>query len=71
MKIGACSIVTGVVAALGFTRLMVGLLYGVAAHDPAVYWGVAAMLAVVVGLASAGPALRASLVDPVTALRQE
>jgi ABC-type antimicrobial peptide transport system permease subunit len=71
IKIGAWGIAIGVVAALGFTRLMVSLLYGVTPHDPAVFWGVATTLALVVGVASAGPALRAALLDPVAALRHE
>lgn len=71
MNIGAWGIATGIVAAYGFTRLMVSLLYGVTPHDPAVFWSVAASLALVVALASLGPALRAAFVDPLTALRHE
>ncbi|HEX4809306.1 MAG TPA: FtsX-like permease family protein, partial [Bryobacteraceae bacterium] len=71
MKIGAWGIAIGIVAAYGFTRLMVSLLYDVKPHDPVVFWAVAATLSLVVALASSGPALRAALVDPLTALRHE
>jgi putative ABC transport system permease protein len=71
LRIGLWGITIGVVAASGFTRLMVSLLYGVAPHDPVVFWCVAAMLFFIVALASSGPALRAAFVDPLVALRHE
>jgi putative ABC transport system permease protein len=71
LRIGLWGIAIGVVAASGFTRLMVSLLYGVAPHDPVVFWCVAAMLFFIVALASSGPALRAAFVDPLVALRHE
>ena len=70
-KIGTLGIAIGIVAAYGFTRLMVSLLYGVKPHDPVVFWSVAATLSLVVTLASSGPALKAALMDPLTALRHE
>ncbi len=57
MKIGAWGITIGIVAAYGFTRLMVGLLYGVKPHDPVVFWSVAATLPLIVALASSGPCI--------------
>ncbi len=71
MAIGGWGIAIGIVAAYGFTHLMANLIYGVAPHDPFVFWGVAVTLALVVATASSGPALRAALVDPLTALRHE
>jgi hypothetical protein len=50
---------------------MAGLLYGVTPHDSSVFLAVALTLTITALVASWGPALRASLVDPVTALRYE
>jgi len=63
--------VIGMVTAFGFTRLMSRLLFGVSAHDPATFAGVAAVLAAVALAAAFFPALRAMRVDPATALRHE
>jgi len=61
----------GVVLALGVTRLLQGLLHGVAPADPATFAAVAVALGAVAILASAVPAWRASRVDPVVALKSE
>jgi predicted permease len=65
----AIGLVLGVVGALLMTRLMRGLLFGVAPHDPATLAGVAVMM-VLVGVAACWlPALRASRIDPAVAMR--
>jgi predicted permease len=61
----------GLAAALGLSRLMESLLYGVTAADPVTYLSVAVGLFAVAALACLVPARRASRVDPVTALRSE
>lgn len=58
-------------AAVGLTRLLRSLLFGVSPWDPATYAAVAAVLLLVAALASYLPARRASAVDPLEALRAE
>ena len=64
-------IAVGVVAALGLTRLMTTLLYGVTPTDLFTFSAVPAVLIVVALFACWLPALRASRVDPLIALRYE
>jgi putative ABC transport system permease protein len=58
-------------AAVGLTRLLQSLLFGVSPWDPLTYAAVAAILLVAAVLASYLPARRASSVDPLEALRAE
>ncbi|MFI5233130.1 MAG: ABC transporter permease [Gemmatimonadales bacterium] len=61
----------GVVAAVGLSRLMTSLLYGISPLDPATYAGVTVVLGVVALGACLVPALRAARVDPMATLRSE
>ena len=61
----------GIVGALGLSRLMKTLLYGVKPIDPLVFGGVTILLLVVAMAASYLPARRAMRVDPMIALRHE
>jgi putative ABC transport system permease protein len=59
----------GLAAAVGLTRLMAGLVYGVSTTDPLTFISLPALLGVVAFLAGLFPALRATRVDPLEALR--
>jgi ABC-type antimicrobial peptide transport system permease subunit len=61
----------GLVVSLPVARLMRGLLHGVTPADPLTFVAVALALAAVALTASMVPALRATRVDPVIALKSE
>ncbi len=71
MILAVVGVVVGLVAAVGLTRLMSSMLYGVEATDPVTVGAVAALMIAVVLVASYVPALRASRTDPLEALRFE
>jgi ABC-type antimicrobial peptide transport system permease subunit len=69
LALAGVGVVVGLAAAVGLTRLMSALLYGVAPLDPATFaaGGVAAALLALA--ASWFPARRAARVDPVETLQ--
>jgi putative ABC transport system permease protein len=71
MQLALVGVVIGVGSALGLTRLMSSLLYGVKPWDPITIVLVAVLLSGVTLLATYLPARRASRVDPMVALRYE
>ncbi len=70
MLIGV-GLAAGAVLALLLMQLVRSQLYGLNPHDPVTLAAAALVLTLASGLAGLVPALRASRVDPVTALRQE
>jgi len=64
-------IAAGAVAAVGASRLLGSMLYGVSATDPATFLMVPGMLAAVAVAASCLPAARAVRMNPVAALRHD
>ncbi len=71
MVLAGIGVAIGVAAALGLTRFMASLIYGVKTWDPLVFIIVAALLSVVSWFATYVPARRASHVDPMIALRYQ
>jgi predicted permease len=71
MTLALAGVIIGVAAALGVTRLMASLLYGVTPKDPIAMTSVALLLVGVALAATYLPARRASQMDPVESLRYE
>jgi len=67
----ALGIGAGLVAALGATRVIAAMLYGIGASDFSTYAVVIVLLGCAALLASYVPARRAMKVDPMVALRHE
>jgi putative ABC transport system permease protein len=71
MELTAAGLALGLIGAVLLTRVMSSLLFGVSATDVATFT-IVPMLLIVIGLAASYlPARRATLVDPVVALREE
>lgn len=71
LMLTSIGLIIGIAAALGVTRVMSGLLFGVTATDAASYLIIALLLIAVAFIASYVPARRAMRVDPLLALRRE
>jgi putative ABC transport system permease protein len=67
----AIGVPLGVAAALGVSRLLSMLLFGVSPRDPAIFVATIAVLSLTGMLASWVPARRATRVDPLVALRYD
>jgi len=70
-RLSGAGIGIGIALAVGLSRVLRGMLYGVNALDPLTYAGLALTLLLVALFASWLPARRAARVDPNVALRAE
>jgi putative ABC transport system permease protein len=71
MELTGAGVILGLVGAALLTRVMAALLFGVSATDAATFAAVPLILVAIALVASYVPALRATRVDPVVALRDE
>jgi putative ABC transport system permease protein len=69
VRLATVGVVIGLGSAFGLARLVASQLFGVKAWDPAVFVSVPIVLALIALAAVWLPALRASRVDPIVALR--
>src|SRR5215471_3029236 len=71
MRLVAGGLAAGLLATLAVVRALQSVLYGVSPRDPLTIGAVAILFVVTAFLASSIPALRATRVDPLVALRQD
>jgi ABC-type lipoprotein release transport system permease subunit len=71
MTLVVVGLLVGVAGALALDRLVTSLLFATPAADPATFAAVSLLLTLVAGVACFVPALRATGIDPMLALRSE
>jgi predicted permease len=71
LKLVGTGLLIGLAGAFALTRVMSGLLFGISPTDPTTFLAISFVLLAVAVLASYLPALRATRVDPILALRYQ
>lgn len=71
LRMSLAGVSVGIVASFGLTRLLHSQLFGVTSSDPLTFAIVPIILLAVAVAAASVPALRATRIDPLTALRHE
>ena len=71
LGLATVGLVAGIGAAIGATRLLSSMLFGVAPTDPMTFSLATTLLLAVAAVATLIPAWRASGVDPLLALRKD
>jgi putative ABC transport system permease protein len=71
MKPTLIGVAIGIAGSLALSKVVAKLIYGVSPTDPVTLAAVALLLATVAFLASVIPAIRATKVEPMTALHEE
>ena len=71
LGLAVAGLIVGLLGAIALTRLTSALLFGVTPLDPATFGAVSAFMLLVAVAAAIVPALRATRVDPLLALRSE
>ncbi len=71
LRLSLIGVAAGAAGAIGLTRLIRGLLFGINSFDPLTFVAMAAVLIAVTVLACLIPARRATKVDPLVSLRYE
>jgi ABC-type antimicrobial peptide transport system permease subunit len=71
LGLATAGLAAGLLAAAGLTGLLRTMLFDVKPGDPVTFIGVVTVLLAVAAIATAVPALRATRIDPLTALKAE
>jgi len=71
MSMTMIGVIVGLIAAFGLTRSLSALLYGVSSTDPLTFVGISTLLIIVALSACVIPAIRATKIDPMVALRYD
>jgi hypothetical protein len=71
LRLAAAGVGLGLIASFGLARLIAALLFGTSPTDSTTFAGTALLLTTVAVVAGAVPALRASSINPISALRAE
>ena len=69
LRLALLGVAAGALTFRGVSRALAGMLYGVSPGDPSTLLAVSSLLLAVAAVACLAPALRASRIDPVRALR--